>query len=165
MNIIKNFDENFNKIDLDKYMTLKYYVIFLLICYISIVSIYTPRNIIKFVNEPKIKLLLILAILCVSHYDITMGIFAAIAFIVTMILNNSLNLAEKSLLENFNLAVDNDNDKEKYKREEFNDGDDDDTSQADETDSEEEDDDESDSEEEDSEDSIDSDDEEESDGE
>jgi len=163
MNIIKNF----GNINLDEYMTLKYYIIFLLICYISIVSIYTPRNIIKFVNEPKIKLLLILTILCVSHYDITMGIFAAIAFIVTMILNNSLILAEKSLLENFNLAIDDDNDKEKYKREEFDDdGKDDgkdnsDQDQADETDSEEED--SEDSEEE--EDSIDSDDEEESDGE
>jgi hypothetical protein len=66
--------------------------IFLLIVYISIVSIYTPRAFLEFVNKGFIKMLILIYIfyvVCIDT-DIILGMFLLVAFVVTISLDNSI---------------------------------------------------------------------------
>lgn len=70
--------------------------IFLLIVYISIVSIYTPRAFLEFVNKGFIKMLIlfyIFYVVCIDT-DIILGMFLLVAFVVTISLDNSIQAAK-----------------------------------------------------------------------
>jgi hypothetical protein len=71
--------------------------IFLLIVYISIVSIYTPRALLSFVNKGIVKLVILLYIfyvVCIET-DIILGMFLLVAFVVTISLDNSIQAAKE----------------------------------------------------------------------
>ena len=76
-------------------------VILLLILYISVLSIYTPRHIVSLVNLPIVKLLILGGILYIGRENITIALFTSIALIVTINLDNTLKLAETNTVENF----------------------------------------------------------------
>jgi hypothetical protein len=71
--------------------------ILLLILYTSIVSMYTPRSIISLVNQSLIKIIILGLILFVAKDDIILAIFIAIAFIVTISLDNSITVSKANL--------------------------------------------------------------------
>jgi len=87
--------------------------IFLLIVYISIVSIYTPRALLSFINKGFIKMLILLYIfyvVCIET-DIILGMFLLVAFVVTISLDNSIQAAkEVQPAEGFRSKSDDDDD-------------------------------------------------------
>ena len=71
--------------------------ILLLILYISAISIYTPRTFLAFMNHLYIKiavLLYIFYVVCVET-DIILGMFLLVAFVVTISLDNSIQVARQ----------------------------------------------------------------------
>lgn len=90
--------------------------IFLLIVYISIVSIYTPRAFLSFVNRGFIKMLIlfyIFYVVCIDT-DIILGMFLLVAFVVTISLDNSIQAAKDltSTAEGFKDKEDDDEDED-----------------------------------------------------
>jgi hypothetical protein len=68
----------------------------ILIIYISILSIYTPRSWLTLINHPYVKFAILLYILYVIVYDedLVLGIFMIVAFILTITLDNSIQAAK-----------------------------------------------------------------------
>ena len=68
----------------------------ILIIYISILSIYTPRSWLMLINHPYVKFAILLYILYVIVYeeDLVLGIFMVVAFILTITLDNSIQAAK-----------------------------------------------------------------------
>lgn len=100
-------DINKNISDLNKFITETYtslltygndtlttenITIVFLIIYTSLVSMYTPRSIINLINQPVSKILILGLILYVANGNITLAIFIAIAFIVTISIDNSIEV-------------------------------------------------------------------------
>jgi hypothetical protein len=72
-------------------------IIAVLVIYISMVSMYTPRALINLVNQPLIKIVVLGIILYTATYNITLAIFIAIALIVTVSIDNSI-IASKAII-------------------------------------------------------------------
>ena len=90
--------------NIKKYGTRDNIIIVTLVLYISALSIYTPRHIVSLVNHPMSKLAILAAILYYGKKNLVLGLFMAIALLVTINLDNSLSIAEKMLIK----ANDND---------------------------------------------------------
>lgn len=73
-------------------LTTENITIVFLIIYTSLVSMYTPRSIINLINQPISKILILGLILYVANENITLAIFIAIAFIVTISIDNSIEV-------------------------------------------------------------------------
>jgi hypothetical protein len=72
------------------------YVIILII-YISVISIYTPRPWLSLINHPYIKFTILLFIfytICFDE-DLMLGIFMLVAFVVTINMDNSIQAAKE----------------------------------------------------------------------
>lgn len=72
-------------------------IIAVLVIYISMVSMYTPRAIINLVNQPVLKILILGLILYTATYNIVLAIFISIALIVTVSIDNSI-IASKAII-------------------------------------------------------------------
>ena len=70
-------------------------LLFFLVIYISIVSIYTPRIVIAFVNNSIVKMLILTSIILLGRKDVILGLFLAIALLITINLDNTISLIEK----------------------------------------------------------------------
>jgi len=68
-----------------------------LIIYISVLSIYTRRNIVSLVNHPISKLIILAGILYYGKNNLALGLTMSIALLVTINLDNSLAIAESKL--------------------------------------------------------------------
>ena len=86
-----------------EYITINNLIIFGLILYISLLSIYTPRHIISLINQPLSKLLILSFILYIGNNNISLAVFITIAFLVTVNLENIIQLSEN----NFNNVREN----------------------------------------------------------
>jgi len=78
------------------YFTLDNLCIAIGILYTAMISIYTPRFILAFFNQPFIKLLVLIGILGLYHHNMTMAIVAVIAFMSTISLEQSISLSKLS---------------------------------------------------------------------
>ena len=95
----------------------------ILILYVSIVSIYTPRSWLSLINHSYVKFAILIYILYVIVYDedIVLGIFMIAAFIITINLDNSIQAAkityQDTVIDNkefFENKKDNDDDNEEF---------------------------------------------------
>lgn len=91
-----------------KKIKMKHLIILFLIGYISILSIYTPRHIISIVNKPFSKLIILGLILYIANYNSVIALFLALSFLVTISLDNSLQISESTLKEKFEIYSSND---------------------------------------------------------
>jgi len=100
------------------------YVI-ILILYISIISIYTPRSWLSLINHPYIKFTLMLYIFYIMCFDedIVLGMFMLVAFVITVNMDNSIQAAKETYkgetivsesFKNNNDDSESDNEKEEF---------------------------------------------------
>ena len=78
-------------------LSYNFFYILLLILYISVISVYTPRTFLAFMNNLYIKiciLLYIFYVVCIET-DIILGMFLLVAFVVTVSLDNSIQVAKQ----------------------------------------------------------------------
>ena len=100
-------------------------IIGLLVIYISMVSMYTPRSIINLVNQPLIKIVVLGIILYTATYNMVLAIFISIALIITVSIDNSI-IASKTLLPIREKFTDKSSDSEDTEEEGFAPGDEED---------------------------------------
>lgn len=68
----------------------------IIIIYISMLSVYTPKSWLALINHPYVKFAILLYILytfCVEE-DIVFGVFLAVAFVITITIDNSIQAAK-----------------------------------------------------------------------
>jgi MFS superfamily sulfate permease-like transporter len=68
----------------------------IIIIYISMLSVYTPKSWLALINHPYIKFAILLYILytfCIEE-DIVFGVFLAVAFVITITIDNSIQAAK-----------------------------------------------------------------------
>lgn len=67
-----------------------------LIIYVSILSVYTPRSWLSLINHSYVKFAILMYILYVIVFDedIVLGIFMVVAFVITITLDNSIQAAK-----------------------------------------------------------------------
>jgi hypothetical protein len=78
-------------------LSYNFFYILLLILYISIISVYTPRTFLALMNNLYIKIFILLYIfyvVCIET-DIILGMFLLVAFVVTINLDNSIQVAKQ----------------------------------------------------------------------
>ena len=80
---------------IDSKYTLNNIIIAGLLIYISLISVYTPRVIIAFVNNTIVKLIILGCIIIFGKNDIILGLFLSIALLISINLDNSVSLLEK----------------------------------------------------------------------
>ena len=100
-NILNNKNINKNLILLRKHINLNTIIIIILVLYISCLSIYTPRHVVALINHPMSKLIILGLIMYYGKDNLLLGLFMALALLVTINLDNSLSIAEHKLRENF----------------------------------------------------------------
>ena len=83
---------------IDKHYTANNLIILALMVYITIISVYTPRSIIAFVNNSIVKIFILCSIVILGKNDVILGIFIATALLITINLDNSITLFEKKEL-------------------------------------------------------------------
>ena len=129
-----------------KIINLNTIIIILLVLYISCLSIYTPRHIVALVNHPMSKLIILGLIMYYGKNNLLIGLFMALALLVTINLDNTLSITEDKLRENFTSTEEEDNDDDEDDDDDDNhdDDDDDDDDNDDDDDSDDNDDDDSD---------------------
>jgi MFS superfamily sulfate permease-like transporter len=82
-------------LSLDK-MTPEMIYTIIIIIYISMLSVYTPKSWLALINHPYIKFAILLYILytfCIEE-DIVFGVFLAVAFVITITIDNSIQAAK-----------------------------------------------------------------------
>jgi hypothetical protein len=84
MDQLKNFNFNFNKINLKEFLNLDYIIIFSLIIYISITSINIPLHLLSLINKPISKILILILIFYYSNKNIVISLFLTIALLVSI---------------------------------------------------------------------------------
>ena len=65
-------------------------IIFLLVIYIAFVSIWTPRVILAFINQPVIRIAVMVFIIWVFTWNKLIALFVAIAFVATLSIDQSI---------------------------------------------------------------------------
>lgn len=100
-NILNKKIINKNLILVKKNINLNTIIIVLLVLYISCLSIYTPRHIVALVNHPMSKLIILGLIMYYGKNNLLLGLFMALALLVTINLDNTLSITEDKLRENF----------------------------------------------------------------
>ena len=139
-NILNKKIINKNLILVRKHINLNTLIIVLLVLYISCLSIYTPRHIIALVNHPMSKLIILGLIMYYGKNNLLLGLFMALALLVTINLDNTLSITEDKLRENFTSTEeeddDNDDDDDDNDDDDNDDDEDDDNDDDDDNDSE-----------------------------
>ena len=128
--------------NINKYINNDNIAIVGLIIYISIISIYTPRHIVSLINQPVSKLIILGMILYIGNYNLAIGLLMSIALLVTINLDNSLQIVEsRNTKEGFVVNEDDDDedDEDSDSEEEDSDGEEYDDNEEEDSDSEEED--------------------------
>ena len=111
--------------NINKYINNDNIAIVGLIIYISIISIYTPRHIVSLINQPVSKLIILGMILYIGNYNLAIGLLMSIALLVTINLDNSLQIVEsRNTKEGFVVNEDDDDedDEDSDSEEEDSDG-------------------------------------------
>jgi len=104
-------------------MTLRNYFIFFLISYCSVTNIYLPQSMIILLNQPVIKIIVLLFILYFSKKDTIMSVLLVFSLLLTINLKQTLDLSHMFNKEQFTLGNDKDDDSDD--EDDNNDGDDD----------------------------------------
>lgn len=87
---------------INKHYTTNNLLTVLLMIYITIISVYTPRAIIAFVNNSIVKIIILSCIVIFGRNDIILALFMAVALMITINLDNSISLFEKKELFQIN---------------------------------------------------------------
>ena len=100
----KGIDILYNRMSYKIYgytITMEMIYILILVIYISIVSVYTPRSWLSLINHGYIKFAIMLYILYILLVDkeIILGVFMLVALLVTINIDNSINAAKVTYKE------------------------------------------------------------------
>jgi len=106
---------------LDYTITTEMIYVLLLIIYISILSVYTPKSWLALINHPYIKFAILLFIfytICFDE-DLVLGIFMLVALVVTINTDNSIQAAKATYRSEKEISETFENNDEESKKEDY----------------------------------------------